>query len=88
MPGMERTGVPGEEELQAEVRGDQLTLARELRERRLLLGWSQVQLSRVAHVGRTVINQIQAGTRMPSVPTYAKLRAALGQVTRADIGAF
>lgn len=36
------------------------------------------QLSRVAHVGRTVINQIEAGTRFPSVRTYAKLRAALG----------
>ena len=75
---MERTGVPSEEELEAEVRGDQLTLARELRERRLLLGWSQVELSRTAHVGRTVINQIEAGTRFPSVRTYAKLRAALG----------
>ena len=76
--GMERTGVPGEDELHAEVRGDQRTLARELRERRLLLGWSQVQLGRVAHVGRTVINQIEAGKRFPSVRTYAKLRAALG----------
>ena len=75
---MERTGVPSEDELQSDVRGDQRTIARELRERRLLLGWSQVQLSRVAHVGRTVINQIEAGSRFPSVRTYAKLRAALG----------
>lgn len=88
MFAMERTGVPSEHELQGEVRGDQRTLARELRERRQLLGWSQVELGRVASVGRTVINQIEAGTRMPSVRTYAKLRAALGQVTRADIGAF
>ena len=75
---MERTGVPSEDEVQADVRGDQRTLARELRERRQLLGWSQVELGRAAHVGRTVINQIEAGTRFPSVRTYAKLRAALG----------
>ena len=75
---VDRTGVPGADDVQADVRGDQRTLARELRERRQLLGWSQMQLSRTAQVGRTVINQIEAGTRFPSVRTYAKLRAALG----------
>jgi segregation and condensation protein B len=78
MAAMDRTGVPSEQALAAEVLGEQDTLARELRERRQLLGWSQVELSRVAQVGRTVINQIEAGTRMPSLRTYAKLRAALG----------
>jgi len=47
-------------------------------ERRQLLGQSQVQLSQSAKVSRTVINEIEAGTRFPSVRTYARLRAALG----------
>ena len=75
---MARTPVPSPEELAAEVRKDVTGIARELRERRQLLGWSQVELGRTAKVGRTVINQIEAGTRVPSLRTYAKLRAALG----------
>ena len=54
------------------------TLARELRERRALLGLSQVALSKASGVSRTVINKIEAGARVPSVRTYARLREALG----------
>ena len=74
---MERTPVPSDE-IEAEVRSEVRSIARELRERRQLLGWSQVELSRTAQVGRTVINQVEAGRRVPSVRTYARLRAALG----------
>jgi len=57
----------------------QLTaLARELRERRALLGLSQVGLSKTSGVSRTVINKIETGERVPSVRTYARLREALG----------
>jgi chromosome segregation and condensation protein ScpB/DNA-binding XRE family transcriptional regulator len=71
-----RTAVPDEDA--AKVRGELSALARELRERRQLLGKSQVQLSQSSKVSRTVINEIEAGTRFPSVRTYARLRAALG----------
>ncbi len=54
------------------------TLARELRERRALLGLSQAALSKASGVSRTVINKIEAGARVPSVRTYARLREALG----------
>jgi chromosome segregation and condensation protein ScpB len=71
-----RTAVP--DEAAAEVRGELSALARELRERRQLLGQSQVRLSQSSKVSRTVINEIEAGSRVPSVRTYARLRAALG----------
>ena len=53
-------------------------LARELREGRALLGISQAALSKASGVSRTVINKIEAGARVPSVRTYARLREALG----------
>ena len=73
---MARTAVP--DEAAAEGRGELSALARELRERRQLLGQSQVRLSQSSKVSRTVINEIEAGSRVPSVRTYARLRAALG----------
>ena len=75
-PLVARTAVP--DEAAANVRRELSALARELRERRQLLGHTQVQLSKSSKVSRTVINEIEAGTRFPSVRTYAKLRAALG----------
>lgn len=74
---MEGTPVRAEQ-LEAEVHKEVTGIARELRERRRLLGLSQVELSRTARVARTVINEVEAGTRVPSVRTYARLRAALG----------
>lgn len=55
-----------------------MTLARELRESRAHLGLSQAGLSKASGVSRTVINKIEAGARVPSVRTYARLREALG----------
>ena len=75
-PLVARTAVP--DEAATKVRAELSALARELRERRQLLGQTQVQLSKSSKVSRTVINEIEAGTRFPSVRTYAKLRAALG----------
>jgi chromosome segregation and condensation protein ScpB/DNA-binding XRE family transcriptional regulator len=53
-------------------------VARELRRRRELLGLSQVALSELSGVSRTIINRVEAGHRVPSVRTYARLRATLG----------
>ena len=75
-PLVARTAVP--DEAATKVRAELSALARELRERRQLLGQTQVQLSKSSKVSRTVINEIEAGTRFPSVRTYARLRAALG----------
>jgi transcriptional regulator with XRE-family HTH domain len=54
------------------------TVATELRRRRELLGWSQAEAARRSGVSRTVINEIEAGRRMPHTGTYEKLRRALG----------
>jgi transcriptional regulator with XRE-family HTH domain len=54
------------------------TVAIELRRRRELLGWSQAETARRSAISRTVINEIEAGNRMPHTGTYQKLRAALG----------
>ncbi|MBV9279990.1 MAG: SMC-Scp complex subunit ScpB [Chloroflexi bacterium] len=53
-------------------------IATEIRRRRELLGWSQVRLARESGVGRTAVSEIEAGRRLPSVRTYARLRGALG----------
>ena len=53
-------------------------VAVEIRQRRKLLGLSQVQLAEVSHVSRTVINKVEQGARVPSIRTYARLRASLG----------
>jgi chromosome segregation and condensation protein ScpB/DNA-binding XRE family transcriptional regulator len=53
-------------------------VATELRRRRELLGWSQAEAARRSGVSRTVINEIEAGKRMPHTATYGKLRGALG----------
>jgi chromosome segregation and condensation protein ScpB/DNA-binding XRE family transcriptional regulator len=71
-----RTAVPKE---QRERAGDELAgLAAELRRRRELLRLSQVALATLSGVSRTVINRVESGARVPSVRTYARLRAALG----------
>jgi DNA-binding XRE family transcriptional regulator len=44
--------------------------APELRRRRELLGWSQAEAARRSGVSRTVINEIEAGRRMPHTGTY------------------
>ncbi|MGH7748853.1 MAG: SMC-Scp complex subunit ScpB [Candidatus Dormibacteria bacterium] len=54
------------------------SIAAELLRRRELLGISQADAARRSGVSRTVIWEIEAGTRVPSVRTYEKLRAGLG----------
>ncbi len=54
------------------------SVATDLRRRRELLGWSQAEAARRSGVSRTVINEIEAGRRMPRTATYEKLRGALG----------
>ncbi|MBV8529289.1 MAG: SMC-Scp complex subunit ScpB [Candidatus Dormibacteraeota bacterium] len=65
-------------EVDAKVRADGAQLAREIRDRRRLLGMSQGEVARLATISRTVVNQIENASRIPSVRTYARLRAALG----------
>ena len=73
---MDRTAVPSEQDRDAEV--ELSGVAVEIRQRRKLLGLSQVQLAEVSHVSRTVINKVEQGARVPSIRTYARLRAPLG----------
>ncbi len=54
------------------------SVATELRRRRELLGWSQVEAARRSGVSRTVICEIESGRRVPQTRTYEKLRGALG----------
>jgi len=49
-----------------------------VRARREQLGWSQSRLARASGVSRTVVNEVENGRRSPSLPTYDKLRRALG----------
>jgi len=42
------------------------------------MGWSQSRLARASGVSRTVVNEVENGRRNPSLPTYDKLRRALG----------
>ncbi len=53
-------------------------LGRSVRARREQLGWSQSRLARASGVSRTVVNEVENGRRSPSLPTYDKLRRALG----------
>jgi len=53
-------------------------LAGSVRGRREQLGWSQSRLARASGVSRTVVNEVENGRRSPSLPTYDKLRRALG----------
>jgi len=53
-------------------------LAGSVRARREQLGWSQSRLARTSGVSRTVVNEVENGRRSPSLPTYDKLRRALG----------
>jgi chromosome segregation and condensation protein ScpB len=73
---VDRTAVPSEQERDAEVELSGVAL--EIRHRRQLLGLSQVQLAEVSGVSRTVINKVEQGARVPSIRTYARLRASLG----------
>lgn len=57
------------------------SMATELRRRRALLGWSQAEAARRSGVSRTVINEIEAGRRVPSTRTYQRLRETLGLAT-------
>ena len=73
---LHRTAVPAERDREAEV--ELSGVAVEIRHRRKLLGLSQVQLAEVSGVSRTVINKVEQGARVPSIRTYARLRASLG----------
>jgi transcriptional regulator with XRE-family HTH domain len=64
--------------LSSEAATELSDLARELRRRRELLGLSQVALAQVSGMSQTVINRVEAGARVPTDSTYARLRAALG----------
>jgi chromosome segregation and condensation protein ScpB/DNA-binding XRE family transcriptional regulator len=61
------------------------SVAVELRRRRELLGISQAEAARRSGVSRTVIWEIEAGTRVPSVRTYERLRAGLGLVAPSSV---
>ena len=73
---MDRTAVPSEQDRDGGVELSGIAL--EIRQRRRLLGLSQVQLAAVSGVSRTVINKVEQGARVPSLRTYARLRASLG----------
>jgi chromosome segregation and condensation protein ScpB/DNA-binding XRE family transcriptional regulator len=73
---VDRTAVPSEQDRDAEI--ELSGVAVEIRQRRRLLGLSQVQLAEVSGVSRTVINKVEQGARVPSIRTYARLRASLG----------
>ena len=75
---VDRTAVPSEQDRDAEI--ELSGVAVEIRQRRKLLGLSQVQLAEVSQVSRTVINKVEQGARVPSIRTYARLRASLGLV--------
>jgi transcriptional regulator with XRE-family HTH domain len=72
---VDRTAVPSEQDRDAEIELSGVAL--EIRQRRKLLGLSQVQLAKESHVSRTVINKVEQGARVPSIRTYARLRASL-----------
>jgi chromosome segregation and condensation protein ScpB/DNA-binding XRE family transcriptional regulator len=73
---VDRTAVPSEQDREAEI--ELSGVAVEIRQRRKLLGLSQVQLAELSRVSRTVINKVEQGARVPSIRTYARLRASLG----------
>ena len=55
-----------------------VTVAEEVRRGREALRWSQAEVARQSGVSRTVVCEIEAGQRIPSLRTYERLRAALG----------
>ena len=55
-----------------------ISVAEEVRRRREALRWSQAETARQSGVSRTVICEIEAGQRIPSLRTYERLRATLG----------
>src|SRR5947209_14450039 len=55
-----------------------VTVAEEVRRGREALRWSQAEAARQSGVSRTVVCEIEAGQRVPSLRTYERLRAALG----------
>ena len=61
------------------------SVAIELRRRRELLGITQTEAAKRSGISRTVISEIEAGSRVPSVRTYEKLRAGLGLVAPASV---
>lgn len=77
-PQSAATDILTKEEVDAASAVELHTIAVELRQRRQLLGLSQVQLSALSGVSRTLLNRVEAERRVPSVRAYARLRAALG----------
>lgn len=77
-PGSAAADIPTPSEVDAATGVELHAIAVELRHRRQLLGLSQVQLSELAGVSRTLLNRVEAERQVPSVRTYARLRAALG----------
>jgi chromosome segregation and condensation protein ScpB/DNA-binding XRE family transcriptional regulator len=55
-----------------------VSVAEEVRRGREALHWSQAEVARQSGVSRTVVCEIEAGRRIPSLRTYERLRAALG----------
>jgi transcriptional regulator with XRE-family HTH domain len=55
-----------------------VSVGQEVRRRREALRWSQAEVARQSGVSRTVVCEIEAGQRVPSLRTYERLRVALG----------
>src|SRR5437660_9590330 len=61
------------------------SVAEEVRRGREALRWSQAEVARRSGVSRTVVCEIEAGQRVPSLRTYERLRTALGLDTAAAV---
>jgi chromosome segregation and condensation protein ScpB/DNA-binding XRE family transcriptional regulator len=71
--------VDGDVTVQLELAGRRVvSVAEEVRRGREALRWSQAEAARQSGVSRTVVCEIEAGQRVPSLRTYERLRAALG----------
>ena len=55
-----------------------VSVGQELRRRREAMRWSQAEVARQSGVSRTVVCEVEAGQRVPSLRTYERLRVALG----------
>jgi transcriptional regulator with XRE-family HTH domain len=62
-----------------------VSVGQEVRRRREALRWSQAEVARQSGVSRTVVCEIEAGQRVPSLRTYERLRTALGLDTAAAV---
>lgn len=62
-----------------------VSVGQEVRRRREALRWSQAEVARQSGVSRTVVCEIEAGQRVPSLRTYERLRIALGLDTAAAV---